>query len=250
MIERKIHYCWFGGRPLPLQAKRCLASWAYHLPDYRVVRWDEQSFDVNSHPFAAAAYAAGRFAFVADYVRMLVLQQQGGIYLDVDVEVCGRFDALLEQRFFIGLEDSKRFATSVIGAVAGHWLPAHMLKYYDSVVFDEQHLADLVNVNEVSRALLTRGFTGEGGGELIDSDRVLPVGVFSVARKQTVVQGKPIARHLYAGSWRTREKKGVLSNAWRRVRKLPEQLSAIFHLCVYRLGRVLRRLIDKPDAEV
>ncbi|MEX6501454.1 glycosyltransferase family 32 protein [Pseudomonas zhanjiangensis] len=241
MIERKIHYCWFGGRPLPLQAKRCLASWAYYLPDYKVVRWDEQSFDVHSHPFTAAAYAAGRYAFVADYVRMLVLQRHGGIYLDVDVEMCGRFDGLLEQRFFIGLEDSKRFATSVIGAVAGHWLPAHMLEFYDSAVFDDGRLAELVNVNEVSRALLARGFSGEGGCEVIDRDQVLPVGVFSAARRGTAGQSKPIARHLYAGSWRSRDKKGLLSNSWRWLRKLPEQISAVVHLFAYRMGRVLQK---------
>lgn len=60
MIPRKLHYCWFGGRSMPLQAQLCMASWAYRLPDYEVVRWDEQRFDSASHPFTAAAYEIGR----------------------------------------------------------------------------------------------------------------------------------------------------------------------------------------------
>ncbi|MDA7084923.1 glycosyltransferase [Pseudomonas sp. SA3-5] len=241
MIPRKIHYCWFGGKPLPLQARRCLASWSYLLPDYEVVRWDEHSFDPSSHPFTAAAYQAGRYAFVSDYVRMLALQQ-GGIYMDVDVEVCGRFDALLGLELFIGLEDCQRFSTSVIGVQAGHWLPRSMLSYYDGAVFDCSRLSALVNVNEVSRLLLACGFSGEGGSEQLGLERTLAIGVFADAQNQSLSGVQPIARHLYAGSWRVREKKSKLSNAWYRLRKLPEQLSAVFYLCAFRLAILVRRL--------
>lgn len=235
MIPRQIHYCWFGGKPLPLQARRCLASWAYHLPDYEVIRWDEQSFDPASHPFAAAAYQAGRYAFVSDYVRMLALQQ-GGIYMDVDVEVCARFDALLELELFIGLEDHQRFATSVIGVQAGHWLPQSMLAYYDETTFDSSRLSALVNVNEVSRLLLARGFSGEGGNEQLGLERALPIGIFADARGQALPGLRPIARHLYAGSWRPTSEKGRLSLWARALRKSPELLGAWLHLHWYRLA--------------
>lgn len=236
MIPRKIHYCWFGGKSLPLLARRCLASWAYRLPDYEVVRWDEQSFDISSHPFAAAAYAAGRYAFVSDYVRMCVLAEYGGIYLDVDVEVRGRFDALLDLHLFIGAEDQQRFATSIIGAQAGHWLPQHMLEFYDRTEFDLGRLSELVNVNEVSRLLLKQGFTGNGSDEVRGQERVLAIGMLADARGVGAPGVKPIARHFYAGSWRSRSGKGVLSRAARSLRKLPEQVEAWLYLQWYRLG--------------
>mgnify|MGYP006180067399 FL=1 len=241
MIVRKIHYCWFGGQPLPLQAKRCLASWAYHLPDYEIVRWDESNFDPASHPFTCAAFAAGRYAFVADYARMHVLAIQGGIYLDVDVEVCGRFDGLLDLDLFIGLEDQQRFATSIIGVNAGHWLPRKMLEYYDTTRFDERRLAELVNVNEVSRLLLAQGFSGTGESERRGAEQVLGIGLLSDARGQAAANVRPLARHLYAGSWRSRDKKSLASNMARGLRKLPGQVEAWAYLQAYRLALSLRR---------
>jgi len=235
MITRKIHYCWFGGRPLPLQAKRCLASWAYHLPDYEVVCWNEDNFDFNSHPFPAAAYKAKRYAFVADYVRMWALQNQGGIYMDTDVQVCGSFDKLLKNAFFIGLEDYKRFGTAVIGSKANHWLAEEMLNFYDETLFDENDLSNLVNVNEVSKLLLDHGFTGFGDEEEIDGDHVFAIGYFADAKNLAKGKIKPLARHLYSGSWRTKKKKNLIMIGWKHLRKTPEKISDLLHLAYYKL---------------
>lgn len=240
MIPRRIHYCWFGGRPLPLQAKRCMASWTYHLPEYELVRWDESNFDPASHPFTAAAYAAGRYAFVSDYVRMLVLASSGGIYLDVDVEVRAPFDELIANEFFIGLEDRQRFATSIIGAVAGYWLPQAMLEYYDRTPFDHRRLTEMVNVNQVSCLLLEYGFSGEDGDQLIGAARVLRVGRLADARGEAPTV-KQITRHLYAGTWRKRDKKSLASRFVRGARKMPEHLAAWAALQGYRLAIALRR---------
>jgi len=226
---------------MPLQAKRCLASWAYYLPDYEVVRWDEAAFDPASHPFTAAAHSAGKFAFVADYVRMHVLAKEGGIYLDVDVEVCASFDELLDNEFFIGLEDRQRFATAVIGASVGHWLPVHMLEYYGRVQFDEERLSELVNVNEVSRLMLARGFTGSGEEEFRGTERVLGVGRLADAVRAPKVGIQPLARHLYAGSWRRRDGKSLASRLTRSARKVPEHLGAWLAWQMFRLRTRLRR---------
>ena len=59
MIPRIIHYCWFGGNPLPKSAQRCIASWRKFMPDCEIREWNEQNFDVNAHPYTRAAYAAG-----------------------------------------------------------------------------------------------------------------------------------------------------------------------------------------------
>ncbi|OEC32918.1 Glycosyltransferase sugar-binding region containing DXD motif-containing protein [Pseudomonas cuatrocienegasensis] len=239
MIERKLHYCWFGGRPLPLQARLCLASWAYHLPDYEIVRWDEQRFDPASHPFTADAYAAGRFAFVSDYVRMFALSQQGGIYLDVDVEVLSSLDGCLDVDFFIGLEDRQRFATSLIAAVAGHWLPQRMLAYYDQNTFAVERVSELVNVNEVSRLLLEHGFLGTGGYERQGGEQIYPIGCFGAANRKLACADRVYSRHLFAGTWRSTRNKGALSRAWRLLRNLPENLQALLRLAFYRAARRL-----------
>ena len=89
MIPKIIHYCWFGGNPLPTDVKRCIESWKKMCPDYEIKRWDESNFDVNAHPFTKAAYEAKAWAFVSDYARLKVVCDNGGIYLDTDFKKSG-----------------------------------------------------------------------------------------------------------------------------------------------------------------
>ena len=49
MIPKVIHYCWFGGNPLPEEAKRCIESWKKYCPDYKIIEWNENNYDVNSN---------------------------------------------------------------------------------------------------------------------------------------------------------------------------------------------------------
>ncbi|MDR1647701.1 MAG: hypothetical protein LBR88_06685 [Zoogloeaceae bacterium] len=239
-IPKKIHYCWFGGKPLPLQAQRCLASWTYWLPDYDIVRWDEKLFDPQSHPFTHAAYQAGTFAFVSDYVRMIALYRDGGIYLDTDVEALASLDTLLEHDFFIGLEAPQRFATSVIGAKPGHWLPKAMLDWYDRTPFESNAAKTLVNVNEVSRLLLAHGFSGKGGDECLGGEHVLEIGRLSSVKSTSCIW-QPMTRHWYAGSWRNHAGKGIGSRTWRKIRKLPGVCNTWLALQGYRIRRWMMR---------
>lgn len=105
MIPKKIHYCWFGGKPLPEAMKRNIESWKKFCPGYEIIRWDEESYDINnSIPFVKQAYACKKFAFVSDYVRLEALLREGGIYMDTDVELVKPLDDFLHHRFFTSTE--------------------------------------------------------------------------------------------------------------------------------------------------
>lgn len=104
MIPKIIHYCWFGGNPLPESAKKCIASWRKFLPDYEIKEWNEDNYDVTKCQYMADAYKEKKWAFVSDYCRIDVVYQYGGIYLDTDVEVLRPFDDLLKERMFCGFE--------------------------------------------------------------------------------------------------------------------------------------------------
>ncbi|MBP3381927.1 MAG: glycosyl transferase, partial [Clostridia bacterium] len=82
MIPRKIHYCWFGGNPLPELAQKCIASWKKHCPDFEIVEWNESNYDVHKNPYIAQAYEQKKYAFVSDYMRFDILHRYGGVYLD------------------------------------------------------------------------------------------------------------------------------------------------------------------------
>lgn len=104
MIPKVIHYCWFGGKPLPELARRCLASWQKFLPDYSIKQWNEQNYDVTQVPFVKDAYEAGNYSYVSDYVRFDVLYREGGIYFDTDVEVVAPIDDIMARGPWVGKE--------------------------------------------------------------------------------------------------------------------------------------------------
>ena len=73
MIPKIIHYCWFGGKPLPELAKKCIASWKKYCPDYEIKEWNESNFDLNACTYVKEAYDSKKYAFVSDYARFDIL---------------------------------------------------------------------------------------------------------------------------------------------------------------------------------
>jgi len=104
MIPKIIHYCWFGGNPLPESARKCIASWRKFFPDYEIKEWNEGNFDVNSIPYTRDAYKAKKYAFVSDYARFKILHEFGGVYFDTDVEVIKSMDDIIQRGAFMGIE--------------------------------------------------------------------------------------------------------------------------------------------------
>lgn len=134
MIPSIIHYCWFGGRPLPPSALRCIASWKKWLPNCEIREWNEQNFDVNAHPYTREAYAAGKFAYVSDFARYKILEEHGGMYFDTDVEVIASLEDLLEKGAFMGMEKAFPHTVSpglVMAVEPKHPIIREMLDYYD-----------------------------------------------------------------------------------------------------------------------
>ena len=91
---------------MPELAQKCLASWHEYMPDWEYRLWNEDNFDVNSTSYTKEAYEARKYAFVSDYVRLWALENEGGVYLDTDVEMFKSLDDLLELGAFGGFEGS------------------------------------------------------------------------------------------------------------------------------------------------
>ena len=121
MIPKLIHLFWFGGNEKSALIKRCIESWRTFAPEYRIMKWDEANFDVNFCRRSRQAYEAGKYAFVADIARLKVLYEQGGIYLDTDVELTAPLDELISQTrgakaYFLFLNE--RFINTGVGVFA------------------------------------------------------------------------------------------------------------------------------------
>ena len=137
MIPQKIHYCWFGGNEKPKLFDKCCKSWKKYCPDYEIIEWNESNFDLSSCPlYVKQAYEAKKWAFVTDYVRLKVVYDNGGIYLDTDVELKKSLDFLLDNKAFFGFEQGKYINTGIgFGAEKGTDILLETMKDYDDIPF-------------------------------------------------------------------------------------------------------------------
>ena len=119
MIPKKIHYCWFGRGEKPELAKKCIKSWKIYCPNYEIIEWNEENFDINSNQYLKEAYENKKYAFVTDYVRLFVLYTQGGIYMDTDVEVIKPLDEYLHHEAVSGFENTTQIPTGLMACREG-----------------------------------------------------------------------------------------------------------------------------------
>jgi len=150
MIPKKIHYVWVGGQPKSNDIKRCIATWQRHLPDYEIIEWNENNFDLTQNAFVKEAYAAKKWAFVSDYIRAAVIYQYGGIYLDTDVIVLDDLHQFLDDAAFVGFETPAYPFTAAFGAEAQHPFVKRMLAEYDDAHFNFDRSDQMAGVNTKS----------------------------------------------------------------------------------------------------
>lgn len=141
MIPKKIHYCWFGGNPKPKSALKCIASWKKYCPDYEIIEWNESNIDINMNLYTKQAYEAKAWGFVPDYLRLWIIYNHGGIYLDTDVQMVKSFDPLLQNKAFGGFEAGnieKGLYVALglgFGAEAGNEIIKKHMEVYDALQF-------------------------------------------------------------------------------------------------------------------
>lgn len=153
MIPKKIHYCWFGKKPLPKLAIQCIKSWNIYLPDYEIIEWNEDNFDVNICQYTKEAYNAKKYAFVSDYARFWILYHYGGIYFDTDVEVIKSLDPIITKGPFMGCEIAEekdlwpKVASGLgLGVNKGHPIYKEILDQYNTSSFIQNESFDYTTV--------------------------------------------------------------------------------------------------------
>ena len=222
MIPKIIHYCWFGRGEMSELVLRCIDSWKKYLPDYTLQLWSEDNFDVASAPrYVQEAYAAKKYAFVSDFVRLWALEREGGVYLDTDVEVLRSFDPLLADTAFIGLEESLALfpGTCVMGCEAHCQWVKDMLSIYENVCFvREDSTLDLTtNVQRMGAKMVEGGlqhkreiqYLPQWGLRVYTHDYFSPITSTRVMRKTR----NTYCIHRFAGSW-VDGKKDRIRNWW------------------------------------
>lgn len=212
-VPKIIHYCWFGGGEKNALTRRCINSWRKYCPDFEIVEWNEDNFDVNAIRYTREAYDSKRWSFVSDYARLKVLYEQGGIYFDTDVELIKPIDSLLAGEGFMGFEASGGSIHEVntglgFGAVKGNPVIKALLDSYEDMVFiKEEGSLNLTPCPENNTAVLAGlGLRADGGMQTLYGIQILPAEYlcpenFYTGEKR--ITEKTMAVHHYASSWKT-----------------------------------------------
>ena len=141
-IPKVIHYCWFGNNKKPELIEKCIDSWKKYCPDYEIVEWNEDNFDVNFCPYAHKAYSQKRYGFLSDVARLQIIYNNGGIYLDTDVELKRNIDELCDNVAWFAYGPNTEINTGCgFGAEKNNWLVKKMLDQYIS--FNEDKTFEL-----------------------------------------------------------------------------------------------------------
>ena len=209
MIPKVIHYCWFGGNPLPELAVKCIESWRKLLPDYEIKEWNESNFDVHCCRYVEEAYNTKKWAFVADYARFLALYKEGGLYFDTDIEVLKPFDDLLSYNVVFGFGmHGTSLSLPVFLAAPGQKCFADILDYYAQKTFINHDGSLNTTTIEITAAnVLTKSYGLQLNGErqLLEGDiAILPSECFGSTDWRTgVVSKNPnlYIIHYADGSW-------------------------------------------------
>ena len=234
MIPKVIHYCWFGGNPLPAISKKCIRSWKKFCPGYEIIEWNEKNYSMEKAPlYVQQAYQAQKWAFVTDYVRLQIIYEQGGIYLDTDVELIKSLESFRQYKAYFGFENGKSINTGLgFGAEKGCSIIKEMMDDYQHIPFvKEDGTFDTMTCPKRNTEIFLKNNLRQDDSKQILADAILifPTEYFSPKDWQTgelnVTENTHSIHHCSA-SWYTPEMKKKLkkirSEEW--MRHLPSNI--------------------------
>jgi len=230
LIPKKIHYCWFGGNELPDLYKRCIASWHKYCPDYEIIEWNESNCDISENMFARQAYERKKYGFVPDYFRLKIINEQGGIYLDTDVELLKNIDDLRYNEAFCGLEIPGEAALGLgFGAVAGHPVVKKMLDRYNEMQFIKPDGTCDETISPVWQTMDLKELGMKSGNCLqeVAGMTIYPTEVLSpmnVYTGEVDITEYSYAIHHYDGSWVSGERLEKKRKRQENVRKIRQMM--------------------------
>lgn len=215
MIPKKIHYCWFGRKKIPEKYQRCIESWHKFCPDYEIIEWNESNYDISKCRYMQEAYQNKIWGFVPDYARIDIVYNNGGIYLDTDVELIKNIDDLLYQKGFSGFQDEETVAFGLgFGAIKGLPILKAMMKYYEKLSFVGKGGKLNLTASPVynTSILSEHGLISNGEYQKVADMTIYPAKVLSgkcMYTMRTVIKPWTYAVHHYDGSWATKNARRV-----------------------------------------
>ena len=250
-IPKKIHYCWLSGEKMPEDTLNCINTWKSIMPDYELILWDKNKFNVNSVLFTKEACNVKKWAFASDYIRLYALFSEGGIYMDTDVYVKKTFDDFLNNGFFTSVEYHKEGAikqkafnllnedgtlkdskyriftrcigiqAAIIGGIKGHPFLKSCLDWYSDkhfILSDGTYYDKIISPAIYADVAIEYGFRYKDEMQKLgDNIAIYPSNVFAGNEKNATDDSYAIHRCL--GGWRDKPKENILKKIKRSLSK-------------------------------
>ena len=260
MIPKIIHYVWLGNAPLPVEMQRCMDSWKKWMPEYQLMKWDDEAIRDIESVFVREALMEKKWAFASDVIRLYAVCKYGGIYLDTDVMVYQSFDSLLYNKAFIGRENSMHqigktmevyLTTCCFGAEPGNPFIKRCLDYYEGRHFVTSQNRELLSELRLDMTLNSKIFCvlakdwGFNSSVLADYEQHCKDDVLTIYPQRyfdaTKVTVDMYTKHLALGTWRESEKENY-TYSWKykiewRVKALMERILRKFGYVILKIER-------------
>ncbi len=202
-VPKTIHYCWFGKGEKPDLFYKCYDSWKKFCPDYEIIEWNEDNFDINFCNYTKQAYEKKKYAFVSDVARVWIVYNYGGVYLDTDVELVSDISPLLQYSAWFASEGARSIATGLgFGAKKNNYITKAILDDYLKRDFIDLSPCPKLNTQVIRKVL--KEF------EFADKTRVYD-DVIVLSSKDYA----KYAKHHYAASWTDNSNKKDSSFRWK-----------------------------------
>jgi len=258
MIPKKIHYCWLSGEIIPEKLNVCINSWKKIMPDYELILWDSNRFDINSNQFVKEACLKKKWAFAADYIRIYALYNEGGIYLDSDVLVKKKFDEFLTWDFFTAMEyhpqivDQEKtlellnddgtsksssnkagigIQAAILGGVRGHPFLKDCLDFYSAknFILDKGKLFNEFIAPGIYAMIAEKyGFRYIDKKQYLENNMlILPSDIFAGSPSYEKITSYAI--HYCYGSWRDSPRPSLFKRILREIKKIIKLLNTVYN---------------------
>ncbi len=197
---KKIHCCWFGS-PVPQVVANNISRWKQLNPDFEIHLYVENDVDVSEFSFAQKYLLEKKWGFLVDLVRPKALYEQGGVYIDADVELIRPLSDLEPwgDKLILGYMYKCALGTAVCYSPPRHPYLKDILGKYKKYKIERQTVSNSIFteyfINSVPEFLLN-GKEWEN-----DKCKIFPKEFFE---QPSFRRTKGVSIHYCCGSWRSK----------------------------------------------
>lgn len=195
---KKIHCCWFGSE-MPDAVKRNIAHWEKLNPDFEICIYDVGNIDVSEYEFGRRALEERRWGFLVDIIRPQKLVEEGGFYLDADIELVRPLSTLEDEgdKLVMGYMYRCALGTAALYSPPNHPYMRDILAKYENIRLDKWI---------VSNSIFTEYFINSVPGFLLNGNEwqnemchIYPKEFFE---QPSLIRSHGVSIHHCCGSWK------------------------------------------------